>query len=188
MNVEVKTTAGQAMGIIGIVLAVISLILAFIPCVGIVAFLPAGLALIFSVISIVQASNGYGSRSLGIGALIVSLLSILLAAVWLMVFSGTLVIADKTIKNADKIELFGKEFEKSIKEEFGDESINIDIDTDDLEATLRELEDTLNNLDDTLTDEEKIKKVAKASAKAIKKNSRIIISTDSTKVEIHVKE
>ena len=50
-----KSTEGQVMGIIGIVMGIISLIVAFIPCVGVVAFLPGGLAIIFSIVSIVQA-------------------------------------------------------------------------------------------------------------------------------------
>lgn len=185
MNVETKTTAGQAMGIIGIVLAVISLILAFIPCIGVVAFLPGALALVFSIISIVQAANGYGSKSLGIGALIVSLISILLAAVWLVIFSGTMMIADKAIKNADKIEIFGEEFGKALEKEMGEKEVHIEIVSDSLENALRDLEKELDSLSGT--DEEKARKAGQAAAKALKKSSKITIDTDSVKIRIEAK-
>lgn len=183
MNVETKTTAGQAMGIIGIVLAVISLILAFIPCIGVVAFLPAGLALIFSIISIIQAANGYGSKSLGIGALIVSLISILLAAVWLAIFSGTMMVADRAIKNSDKLELFGKEFEKAFENEMGKEDVHLEIVSDSLENALRDLENDAN-----ITDKEKAHKAGEAAAKALKKTTKVIIDTDSVKIQIESKK
>lgn len=185
MNVEVKTTAGQAMGIIGIVLAVISLILAFIPCIGVVALLPGVLALCFSIISIVQAANGYGSKSLGIGALIVSLISVLIAAIWLAVFGGTIMFSDKALKHSDKIEIFGEEFGKALEKELGDKDVHIEIISDSLENVLRDLERRLDSL--TGTDEENTRKAARAAAKALKKSSKITIDTDSVKVRIEAK-
>lgn len=184
MNVETKTTAGQAMGIIGIVLAVISLILAFIPCIGVVAFLPGALALVFSIISIVQASNGYGSKSLGIGALIVSIISILLAAIWLALFSGTMLFADK---NADKIELFGEEFGKAFEKEMGKKNIHIEIVSDSLENALRDLENDLKDTNGTIN-ADKARKAGQATAKALKKSAKVIIDTDSVKIRIEAKE
>lgn len=137
---QVKTTTeGQVMGIIGIVLGVISLIVAFIPCVGVVAFLPGTLAIIFSVISIVQASRGNGSKGLGIVSLVVSCLAILLAALWLSIFSGVSMVASEAFKDKDKFE----RIEKGIKDAFNDDlqdrsSINR---LDSLENRLRLLED-----------------------------------------------
>lgn len=187
MDVETKTTAGQVMGIIGIVLAVISLILAFIPCVGVVAFLPAGIAIIFSIISIVQATNGYGSKGLGIGALVVSIISTLIAALWFAVFSGSLMLDNAFNGNAD-LEIFGKEFskkfkndfssdfEKGFKEGFEDGNVKIRIESDSLEKTLRQLESGANNFEITI-DEEKNKGKNK-----VKKTTVITIKPDSIKV------
>lgn len=187
MDVETKTTAGQVMGIIGIVLAVISLILAFIPCVGIVAFLPAGIAIIFSIISIVQATNGYGSKGLGIGALVVSIISVIIAALWFALFSGTLMLDDNFKGNAE-IELFGKEFqkkfkkdfesdfEKGFKEGFEDGNVKIRIESDSLEKTLRQLESGAENIEITI-DEKKNKGKNK-----VKKTTVITIKPDSIKI------
>ena len=137
-----KSTEGQVMGIIGIVMGIISLIVAFIPCVGIVAFLPGGLAIIFSIVSIVQASRGNGSKSLGIVSLIVSSLAIVLAALWLMLFSGLSFFANEALKNPKQLE----ELEKGLRDAFKDIDIKVDIEEtttvqiDSLENRLRSLE------------------------------------------------
>ena len=124
-----KTTEGQVMGIIGIVMGVISLIVAFIPCVGVVAFLPGGLAIIFSIISIVQATRGNGAKVLGIVSLIVSSLAILLAAAWLMVFSGVSIIANETLNDPEKLEKLEKGIREALEDDFNDEAVEPRIDS-----------------------------------------------------------
>ena len=179
MDQERTSTAGQVMGIIGIVLGVISLIVAFIPCVGIVAFVPAGLALVFSIISIVQASRENGSKGLGIGALIISFVAILVAALWLVLFSGASVIADKVIKNSDKFEKFGKEFEDAFDEEM-DKNFDMNTLSDSLEEALNELEKEMDKLEGTI-DENDAREAGKATAKAIKKAAEgLKTKSDST--------
>jgi hypothetical protein len=137
------TTEGQVTGIIGIVLGVIALIVAFIPCVGVVAFLPGGLAIIFSVISIVQASKGNGAKGLGIAALIVSVLATLLAAAWLVLFSGLSIIANESIKDPKTVD----RIEQVIKEAFKDEEDDLPNKQriDSLENRLRAIEEEKNN-------------------------------------------
>jgi hypothetical protein len=136
-----KSTEGQVMGIIGIVLGVISLIVAFIPCVGVVAFLPGGLAIVFSIISILQASKGNGSKSLGIISLIISGIAVVIAAAWLMLFSGLSFIANETMKDPKKMENIEKEI-REVFRDFDDEKTSKTIDS--LENKLRNLEgDTL---------------------------------------------
>jgi len=180
MEPEKTSTAGQVMGIIGIVLGIISLIVAFIPCVGVVAFIPAGLALIFSIISIVQASQGFGSKGLGIGALVISLVAILIAALWLVVFSNASMFANKLIKNSDNFDNIGKEFEKTFKDEI-DKSIDMKAVSDSLENALRDLEDEMDKANGTVN-EETANKAAKAAAKAIiKATEGIKAKKDTTK-------
>ncbi|MDX9847896.1 MAG: hypothetical protein RBT74_13015 [Tenuifilaceae bacterium] len=140
-----KSTEGQVMGIIGIVMGIISLIVAFIPCVGVVAFLPGGLAIIFSVVSIVQASRGNGAKSLGIVSLVVSSLAILLAAAWLMLFSGFSYVANEAIKNPKQFDQLEKGLRDAFKD-IEDMEVNIEIQEkttvriDSLENKLRYLE------------------------------------------------
>lgn len=183
------------MGIIGIVLGIISLIVAFIPCVGIVAFFPGVLAIVFSIISIVQASNGNGKKGLGIAALIISIVSVVIAAVWIVIISGTAIFADEVFNKSGKYELFGKEFKDAFDKEIGDEIDRKSI-TDSLEKALRDLEHDLDQLDSTtidISDKEAARKVGTAAAKALKKaaeglresdvNVKVIIESDSTKTK-----
>jgi hypothetical protein len=144
-----RTTEGQVTGIIGIVLGVISLIVAFIPCVGVVAFLPGGLAIIFSIISIVQATRGNGSKGLGIVSLVVSSLAILLAVAWLMLFSGVSLIANEAINDPEKFEILEKGIKDALKGDLDDDSNKPRIDS--LENQLRKLED--ESLDDQPKDQ-----------------------------------
>ncbi|MDD3567250.1 MAG: hypothetical protein PHT92_02510 [Bacteroidales bacterium] len=135
-----KSTEGQVMGIIGIVMGIISLIVAFVPCVGVVAFLPGGLAIVFSIISIVQASRGNGAKSLGIISLVVSSLAIILAAAWLIILSGAITIPHRGPNDPAQLE----QIEKGLRNAFKD----LDIETQDhttekidsLENKLRYLE------------------------------------------------
>lgn len=168
MEIERTSTAGQVMGIIGIVLGVISLIVAFIPCVGVVAFIPGTLAVIFSIISIVQATKGYGSKGLGIGALIVSLVAILLAALWLALFSGATMVANKAIKDSGGFEQIGREFERAFEQEL-EEDIDMNAVTDSLEEALRQLELEMDQLDENTPEHEKARKAGEVTAKALKK-------------------
>jgi hypothetical protein len=142
----VKTsTEGQVMGIIGIVLGIISLIVAFIPCIGVVAFLPGILAIVFSIISIVQATRGSGSKGLGIVSLIISIVAVLFAAIWLMIFSGASIIAKKALDDPEKFELFEKGLKDALKKEFEDTDNTVRIDS--LENRLRELEGEMKQLE-----------------------------------------
>jgi len=138
-----KSTEGQVAGIIGIVMGIISLIVAFIPCVGIVAFVPGGIAIVFSIISIVQANRGNGAKTLGIVSLVISSIAIVIAAAWLMLFSGITTIANKAINNPEQLELLENELRDIFKDLDNqtheiDETSKTKIDT--LESQLRNLE------------------------------------------------
>lgn len=160
------------MGIVGIILAVISLTLVFIPCIGFIGLLPAALALIFSIISIIQATNGYGSKGLGIGAMVVSLISIFLASVWLTFIGGGLAFINELENNPDRIEIFSKKLEKGLE----DADIEIKIETDSMVKTLRSLE--------SITDSS----ISKKDDAGKVKTARITIDTDSVRVHIEAKE
>jgi hypothetical protein len=171
MDYPRTSTEGQVMGIIGIVLGILSLIVAFIPCVGIVAFFPGALAVVFSIISIVQASNGNGKKGLGIAALVISIVSIVIAAVWLIIISGTAFVADEVFNKSEKFQVFGKEFKDAFEKEMGDEVDRKAI-VDSLEKALQDLEKDLDEMGDTtivISDKEAARKAGEAAAKALKK-------------------
>lgn len=177
MEVEKKTSAGQVTGIVGIVLAAISLILAFIPCIGMVAVFPAVIAIILGIISIMQASSGYGSKGLGIGTLAVSVASIIVAALWFAVLGGSIIL-DEALSNSHRIEIFGKKLERAFDDTFDDDNddgnVTIKIESDSLENTLRELEGSMKSIEINIDNKDGNKKNNSAT---------IIIKTDSVRVK-----
>ena len=64
-------------------LGVISLILAFTPCIGMFAIVPGIITLIFSAISLTRASNTNSSKGLAIGGFALALVSMLIAVLWM---------------------------------------------------------------------------------------------------------
>ncbi len=83
-----KTNAGQGFGIAGLVVGLLALILAFIPCVGVIAIGPGAIAIVLSVVGLIQANQGNGAKGLIIAALVVSIVATGIAAVWGIVIGG----------------------------------------------------------------------------------------------------
>ncbi len=83
-----KTNAGQGFGIAALVLGIIALITAPIPCVGILALIPGMLGIIFAIVALVQASQGQGAKGLIITALVISVLGTSISTVWVLIISS----------------------------------------------------------------------------------------------------
>ena len=137
---QVRTNAGQTLGIIGLILGILCLFLAFIPCIGFLAIAPGVIAIILSAIGLNQANRNNGAKGLNIGALIVSILGVAIASVWLIFFVGIASL------NEDEIE--------NIVEEVIEEVIEETTHNPDLQDALDELEE---HLDEICVDSLKIK-------------------------------
>lgn len=138
--------AGQGLGIAGLVLGIIALIISFIPCLGMWAIVPGIIAVVLSGIGFSQASKANAKKGLIIAALVISIVGTAIAAWQFYIF-----------RNApDKIEQFGKEFQKAIEEELDDEDLQ------DLEEAMEELEGEIEDITDESIDE-----AAKAAKDAI---------------------
>ncbi len=141
MEEPVKTTAGQGFGIASLILGILALLIAFIPCIGIFALLPGVIAIVLAIVGLSQARSANGSTGLILSGLIISIIGTLIAAVWLLFFSaGGLFL--KNLDNEDgKLDVIIEEFVNKFEKEYGDE-VESDMEkTDsDLEKTLEELE------------------------------------------------
>jgi len=111
MNQKEQSTAGQSFGIVGLILGIIALLFSFIPCIGMFALIPGILAIIFSILSLNQANQRNGLKSLAIAALVVSIVATLIATVWLLFFT------ELKNKHKDKID-FIEQFSDEIDEQF----------------------------------------------------------------------
>jgi len=85
---KIKSNAGHALGVAGLVLGILSLFLAFIPCIGIIAIGPGVVAIVLSIVGLVQANKNNGAVGINIAAIVVSGLGTLIACIWLFVIVG----------------------------------------------------------------------------------------------------
>ncbi|WP_321280100.1 DUF4190 domain-containing protein [Marinifilum fragile] len=137
---QVRSNSGQTLGIIALVLGILTLFIGFIPCIGFIAFIPGVIAIILSIIGLSQANRDNGARGINIGALVISVLGVLVASIWLFFIVGV------ASMNEDEIEGFVEE----VIEEVIEESVN----NPDLQEALDELEQQLEEINiDSITNE-----------------------------------
>ena len=87
---EQKSTAGQGLGIAGLILGIIAFIFAFIPCFGWVALIPGFIAVALSIVALTQANKANGAKGLIIAALVVSIIGTSVAILQGFIFAGIL--------------------------------------------------------------------------------------------------
>ncbi len=173
---EQKTTAGQGLGVAGLVVGILAAILALIPCIGWIAIIPGVIALALSLVAFSQANKGNGSKGVIIGALVVSIIAISIGLIQIFLVAT---IASKGGHIINKIEKVAREFEDEFEGEYGkdfeeameDVEKSMEKIDDDLEKTMEKLEEDMEEVSDgfeELSDEEKAGQIGKAAGRALK--------------------
>ena len=168
---EQKTTsnAGQGFGITALVLGIIALLTAPIPCIGILALIPGIHGIIFAIVALVQASQGHGAKGLIITALVISILGTSISTVWVLVISRPPVMSHSGFRGLTKqlrtlqqeLEGLEDEIDNLVIDTSGDYKITIEksikVTRGDKEGILEELEgDTATeDVDTVMIKEEK---------------------------------
>lgn len=170
---EQTSNAGQGLGIASLVLGIVALILAFIPCFGWIALIPGIIAIILAVVALSQASQARAPKGIIIAALVISILGTSVAAVWGVIIGTVASQSDhwgrEWFRSLDRA---SDEFEKEFESGYGkslDEAVK-EIDTE-MDKTLEELEkDMDSSIRDMegLSDEEKAARIGRAAGKALK--------------------
>ena len=155
---EEKKNSGQTLGIAALITAIITFVIAVIPCVGLVAIIPGIIAIVLASVGLSQASRNDSPRGVLIAGLVIGIVA---SAISLSQYLVAGKLADKWPKNLENIveqvqNNVVKELEDasvSIKVENGDEKVEINVDQGkkDKEQTLEELEEGTTSPDDTLT-------------------------------------
>ncbi|NQT58414.1 MAG: hypothetical protein HQ557_05475 [Bacteroidetes bacterium] len=182
---EQKTSAGQGLGVAGLVIGILAAILALIPCIGWIAIIPGVIALALTLVAFSQANKGNGSKGVIIGALVVSIIAISIGIIQIIFFAAVATeggnIKNKIEKVAKKFENefegeYGKDIEEAVDDAFEDVGKSMEKIGEDLEETMERLEE-----DSDLTDEEKAAKLGKAAGKAMKEFVKELEDTTDTK-------
>jgi len=150
---EEKNNQGTGLGVGALVTGIIAFLLAVVPCVGLIAVIPAVIAIVLAIIGLSRSRNNQGML---IGGLVVALIALMIS-----VSQGFIIqkVADKSGNWATDIEQAVKDITDDIENEFGDNEVTIrirhDEDSIDINASTRrgDLEDKLNELEggDTTT-------------------------------------
>ncbi|UCH14808.1 MAG: hypothetical protein JSV22_02305 [Bacteroidales bacterium] len=157
MSEQSKPT-GQGLGIAGLILGILAIPLAIIPCTFIAALLFGIAGIVLSSIALSQANKAGASKGLIIAALVCSILGTTIASLWGATIGKESKIFRKIIKEEFKEE-FGREFEKAFKD-FGDdmeealedleEELEKEFDEDFTKDHEEDLEDTLRKIEEEI--------------------------------------
>jgi hypothetical protein len=79
---EPKSTAGQGLGISGLVLGILAIPLGIFPCTFFIGILFGIVGIVLSLVALSQANRGSGPKSLIIAALVCSIVGLTFASVW----------------------------------------------------------------------------------------------------------
>ncbi len=115
---DTTTNAGQGFGIAALVLGIVALITAPIPCIGLLALIPGVLGIIFAIIALVQARQENGAKALIIVALVLSSLGTAVSTIWVMVISTPAVMTNSIVKGVmNDLKNINKDFNEDIKKD-----------------------------------------------------------------------
>jgi DNA-binding protein YbaB len=152
---EQRNNPGQNLGVAALITAIITLVIAVIPCVGVIAIIPGIIAIVLASVGISRSSGSNSQRGLLISGLIIGILAA-------MISLSQLFFAGKLMKHAEMfpkhIENIVREVEEDVLESLDEGNVSIKVESDgnkveindgavkkDQEKTLEDLENESNN-------------------------------------------
>jgi hypothetical protein len=161
MEEEVKKDSGQNLGVAALITAIVTFVLAAIPCIGLIAIIPGIISIVLASVGLSQAARNNSPRGILVAGLIIAIIACMISFSQVFVFSK---IAEKADKWPGKIEEIVNDVQNdvlkdledaniSIKVENGDEKVEIttNIDKKDREQTLEDLEVESKPENDSIT-------------------------------------
>lgn len=148
---EVRNNTGQNLGVAALIVAIITFVLAVIPCVGLIAIIPGIIAIILASVGISQAARNNSPRGVLIAGLIIGIIAVLIS--FSQIFVGVRIannagkwptdiqnviddVHDNVMKNL-------KDANISIKVENGEDKVEINANS----SQKKKMEKTLENLE-----------------------------------------
>ncbi|MGB8357775.1 MAG: hypothetical protein WCD55_04085 [Bacteroidales bacterium] len=116
---EEKSKQQSGLGVGALVTGIIAFLMAVIPCVGLLAVVPAVIAIILAIIGLSRPSNNHGVL---VGGLVVGIIALMISSSQIFLIGK---IADKSGNWASEIEKTVKSVTNDIEQEFGDKEITI---------------------------------------------------------------
>lgn len=156
---EKRNNGGQGLGIGALVLGIISFVVAFIPCVGVLAIFTAIVAIVLGAIGLSQSSRaGNSHKGLNIGGLIVGVIALFVAIVQIAVIIG---ISENADGIGNRIEQIIGDIENDVLKELDKGDFRITIEEGDQKVEInassnrKELLEKLDELEGEVSTDEK---------------------------------
>jgi hypothetical protein len=123
---EVKNNSGQNLGIAALITAVITFVLAVIPCVGLIAIIPGIIAIVLATVGLSQASRNNSPRGVLLAGLIIAIIAS-------MISFSQIFVAGKIFQKADRwpnnIHNIINDVQDNVTKEFEDQHVSIKVES-----------------------------------------------------------
>lgn len=160
---EVHNNTGQNLGIAALIIAIITFVLAVIPCVGLIAIIPGIISIILASVGLSQAARYKTPRGVLIAGLIIAILASLISVSQVFVVGK---IAREADKWPNEIQNIINDVQDNVIKDIEDANISIEVESngdkveintnpkkEDRQKALEELEGENTQKDDTLQKE-----------------------------------
>ena len=157
---EVKSNAGQNLGVAALIVGILTFVMAVIPCIGALAVIPGIVAVVLASVGLSQASRNDAPRGMLVAGLVIGIISLMIAFSQVFI-AGRL--ATNTHRWPTEIRRAIEDAKDEVIKDLQDADVNIKIESDgdvveiktrtkrtDLEKTLEELEGAGNEKADTV--------------------------------------
>jgi hypothetical protein len=128
LGTPAKSLAGQNLGIAALITAIVTFVLAVIPCVGIIALIPGIIAIVLASVGLSQASRNDSPRGVLVAGLIIAVVATLISFSQIFIAGR---IGDKFQNKWGKdIENVINDVQENVKDQLEDNNVSIKIQTD----------------------------------------------------------
>jgi BMFP domain-containing protein YqiC len=144
---EEKTSKQSGVGIGALVTAIIAFLIAVVPCLGLIAVIPAVIAIVLAIVGLSRPNNNQGML---VGGLVVGIIALMISVSQIFVLGK---IADKSGNWSTDIENVIRDVTDDLEKEFGDNEVTIRINNDDETVEIKasakkgDLQDRLEELE-----------------------------------------
>lgn len=156
---EVKNNSGQNLGIAALITAILTFVLAVIPCVGLIAIIPGIIAIVLASVGLSQASRDDAPHGVPLAGLIIGIIAIMISFSQIFVAGK---IAHRADKWPEKIQNIVNDVQDNVVKGIEDNNISIKVESNgdtviittpdkkNKEQTLEDLEKGNSSAHDTL--------------------------------------
>jgi hypothetical protein len=123
---EVRKNSGQNLGIAALITAIITFVLAVIPCIGLIAIIPGIIAIILASVGISQANRNDSPRGVALAGLIIAVIAS-------MISFSQIFVAGKIVSHGDKwpssIQNIVNDVQNNVTKEIDDANVSIKVES-----------------------------------------------------------